>query len=131
MKKHLKSIRVGLLAATAGALLGGCSIINTATDGVSSTVEGVTNVTSSTSSDERSAAFVENRFASIRSEAARGEGEHLDSLAKLRGEPDRAEFARFMKERYDELFTGLEQPRDLLTRINRYRGRAAGTPTDA
>ncbi|MFL6655736.1 MAG: DUF3015 family protein [Sulfurifustis sp.] len=127
MAQQVKALRMALLGSVAGVLLGGCSVINTVTDGVSSTVEGVTKVTSSTSGDEKSAAFIENRFAAIRSEAARGEGEHLDSLAKLRGETDRVEFARFMKEHYDELFTGLEQPRELLTRIVRYRGRPAGS----
>lgn len=122
---------MALLGVVAGMLLGGCSVINTVTDGVTSTVEGITNVTSSTSSDEKSAAFIENRFAAIRAEAARGEGEHLDSLAKLRGETDRIEFAHFMKNHYADLFTGLAQPRELLTRIDRYRPRHAGSSTDA
>ncbi|HEY8553370.1 MAG TPA: DUF3015 family protein [Burkholderiales bacterium] len=105
----------------AALLLGGCSIINTVGEGLSSTVEGLSATTSSTTPDSGSAAFVETRFAAIRAEAARGEGEHLDSLAKLLGEPDRAAFARFMHARYAELFEGLEEPRELLSRIDRYR----------
>lgn len=125
MKQHaIKGIGMGLLVSVAGLFLGGCSVVETVSDGVSSTVDGMSKVTSSTtSSDEKSAKFVETRFASIRSEAARGEGEHLDSLAKLLGETDRTDFARFMKEHYAVLFTGLEQPRELLARIDRYRGR--------
>lgn len=122
----IKAIRIGLLVSVTGAVVSGCSIINTVGDGLSSTVEGITDVTSSSTSDEASASFVETRFASIRTEAARGEGENLDSLAKLLGETDRADFARFMKERYGELFTGLQQPRELLARIDRYRGTKTG-----
>lgn len=131
-QNRIKAIRMGLLALAAGSVVfSGCSVLETVTDGMSSTVEGITNVTGSTTPDEKTASFVDNRFASIRSEAARGEGEHLDSLAKMLGETDRAEFARFMKERYADLFTGLEQPRQLLVRIDRYRGRHAGAPKDA
>lgn len=118
----MDAIRIGLLVAVAGTIFSGCSIINTASEGVGT----ITDFTSSTTSDEQSAAFVETRFASIRAQAARGEGEDLDSLATLRGETDRAEFARFMKQRYGELFVGLEQPRELLVRLDRYRGRKAG-----
>lgn len=130
-QRAIKAIRIGLLVSVAGALFSGCSVLNTVGEGLTSTVEGVSKVTSSTTSDEESAAFVETRFASIRSDAARGEGEHLDSLAKLLGETDRADFARFMKERYSDLFTGLQQPRELLGRINRYRGRHADESKDA
>jgi nucleoid-associated protein YejK len=131
MKRHVKGIRIGLLVSVISALLSGCSVIETVSDGLHSTLDGVSKVASSTTPDEKSAAFVETRFASIRSEAARGEGEHLDSLAKLLGETDRADFARFMKERYADLFSGLERPRELLARIDRYRGRRADTSTDA
>lgn len=124
----IKGILVASFVSLGAALFSGCSVINTVGDGVSSTVEGISAVTSSTSDERQSAAFVETRFAAIRAEASRGEGEHLDSLATLLGETDRAGFARFMKNHYSELFTGIEQPRELLARIDRYRGREAGTP---
>lgn len=117
--KALELVRIGLVAVAASGIFSGCSILNTASEGIGS----VTDVTSSTTSDEKSAAFVDKRFAAIRAQAARGEGEDLDSLAMLRGETDRAAFARFMKERYGDLFTGLEQPRELLVRLDRFRGR--------
>lgn len=126
MRQSIEYVRSALVVSLLGLLLGACSVINTVGEGLSSTVEGITNVTSSTTSDDKSASFIEDRFASIRAEAARGEGENLDSLAKLLGETDRADFARFMKARYADLFTDLEQPRDLLSRIDRYRGRRAG-----
>lgn len=124
----VKAVGIGLVAAP---LLGGCSVLQTVTDGVGSTVDGMTNVTSSTTSDEQSSAFVETRFAAIRSEAAHGAGEDLDSLARLLGETDRVAFARFMKERYTDLFTGLKEPRDLLGRIHYFRGPRPGTSSDA
>jgi hypothetical protein len=132
MRQHLiKGIRIVLLVSVAGVLCGGCAILNTVGEGMTSAVNGVSKVTSSTTPDDKSAAFVETRFASIRSEAARGEGEHLDSLATLLGETDRTDFARFMKERYGDLFIGLQQPRDLLSRISRYRGEQVSTSKDA
>lgn len=131
VRQHvIKGIQIGLLVSVGAALFSGCSVLNTVGEGMSSTVEGISEATSSSTSDEESAAFIETRFASIRSEAARGEGEHIDSLAKLLGETDRADFARFMKERYADLFTGLQQPRELLGRIDRYRGRQAGASQD-
>jgi hypothetical protein len=124
----IKAIEIGLVTAP---LLGGCSVLQTVTNGVSSTVDGMTNVTSSSTSDQQSSAFVETRFAAIRSEAARGAGEDLDSLAKLLGEPDRVAFARFMKERYTDLFTGLREPRELLARIHHFRSPRPGVSSDA
>jgi hypothetical protein len=132
MRQHVKkSIRILLWVSVAAALCGGCAVVSTVTDAITEAVNGVTKVTSSTTSDNKSAEFVETRFASIRSEAARGEGEHLDSLATLLGETDRADFARFMKERYSDLFVGLQQPSELLPRISRYRGQQVSTPKDA
>lgn len=127
----IKGIFVGLAVSLGAVLASGCTVINTVGESVSSTVQGISAVTSSTSGERHSAAFIESRFAAIRAEAARGQGEHLDSLAKLLGETDRAGFARFMKEHYSELFVGLEQPRELLVRIDRYRGREAGTAEGA
>lgn len=128
MKRQIiiKAIGIGLLVA--GPLLGGCSVLETVSDGVGSTVDGVTKVTGSTTPEEKSAAFVQTRFAAIRSEAARGAGEDLDSLAKLLGETDRADFARFMKVHYAELFSGLKEPRELVARIHHFRGQRAGAP---
>lgn len=126
MKANVMSVvRIGLVAATASGIFSGCSTLNTASEGIGS----ITDVTSSTTSDDKSAAFVDKRFAAIRAQAARGAGEDLDSLATLRGETDRAAFARFMKERYGDLFTGLEQPRELLVRLDRFRGRNASQRT--
>jgi hypothetical protein len=109
------------------ALLAGCSFLSTTADGVSATVDSMTQATSttfasSTGDDASKSAFVNTRIEAIRFEAARGEGEHLDSLAALLGEPDRAAFARWMKDNYGQLFAGLREPQELLTRIEQRRG---------
>lgn len=104
--------------------LAGCSLFTTTTDTTTSAINSITDATSSTTDDSKKAEnFVNVRFAAIRSEAARGEGEHLDTLAHLRGEPSRAEFARFMKDNYAQLFSGLNEPRQLVSRIEQLRPR--------
>ena len=107
------------------AFLGGCSMIGTTTNGVSSTVGSIGDATSSTTGAFKGgkSAFVESRFAAIRYDAARGYGENLDTLATLLGEPDRAEFARWMKVHYGELFMDLDTPSELLVRIEARRSR--------
>ena len=101
------------------AFLGGCAIGDV---GNLIEVSRTTTSTSSASTDNKSA-FVESRFAAIRYDAARGYGENLDTLATLLGEPDRAEFARWMKAHYGDLFVGLDTPSELLARIETQRGR--------
>lgn len=89
---------------------------------VSSTSSRLSSSTSGTSEGDKSA-FVEARFAAIRYDAARGYGENLDTLATLLGEPDRVEFARWMKAHYGDLFVGLDAPSQLLVRIEARRRR--------
>jgi hypothetical protein len=105
--------------------LGGCTFIATTTNGITNSVESVSDATSSTTDkiSGKDAAFVETRFAAIRSDAARGYGENLDSLAVLLGEQDRAEFAGWMKQNYAMLFSDLSAPRELLARIESHLGR--------
>lgn len=107
------------------AFMGGCSFVATTTNGVSSTVNAISDVTSSTTDAFKGdkSAFVESRFAAVRYDAARGYGENLDTLAALLGEPDRAEFARWMKAHYGELFVDLDAPSELLVRIETRRSR--------
>lgn len=100
----------------------GCSAFTTTTDGVTSAFNSVTDTISSTTGSKSAGAFVGTRFAAIRFEAAKGEGEHLDSLAQLLGESDRPAFARFMKDNYARLFEGLSEPQELVSRIELYRG---------
>jgi hypothetical protein len=121
MKHSLSTFtRAGLLALPLAVT--GCSMFTTTTDGVTSAFNSVTDTISSTTGSKSAGAFVGTRFAAIRFEAAKGEGEHLDSLAQLLGETDRPAFARFMKDNYARLFEGLSEPQELVSRIELYRG---------
>ncbi|MCK5396586.1 MAG: DUF3015 family protein [Gammaproteobacteria bacterium] len=84
----------------------------------------ITDITSSTSSaldtvtpDVTLNRFVDVRIASIKKEAAAGEGENLDALAKLMGKQDKTAFSGWMQTNYDELFNNLQQPTELISRI--------------
>ena len=112
-----KSLRVVVPAVAVG-LLAGCSMFTSTTDGVSKLTYSTSDMVSSTTPSGKSAQnFVDTRYAAIRKEAAQGGGEHIDSLAILLNEPDRAAFARWMKDNYATLFTASAGPQDLLKRI--------------
>lgn len=83
-----------------------------------------TDVTSSTSStvdtitpDVTLNRFVDVRIASIKKEAAAGQGENLDALAQLMGKTDKQAFSGWMQVNYDVLFNDLQQPKELISRI--------------
>ncbi len=83
-----------------------------------------TDITSSTSSSVDAVTpditlnrFVDVRIASIKKEAAAGEGENLDALAQLMGKQDKQAFSGWMQVNYDALFNNLEQPKELISRI--------------
>ena len=89
--------------------LGGC----TTTDITSSTSGTLDTVTPDVTLNR----FVDVRLASIQKEAAQGEGENLDALAELMGKKDKQAFSIWMHTNYDELFSGLEKPTQLISRI--------------
>lgn len=61
--------------------------------------------------------FVDVRLASIQQDAAQGEGENLDALADLMGKTDKQAFSHWMQVNYEALFTDLEKPAELISRI--------------
>lgn len=91
------------------AVLGACATSETLSS-VSSTLDTVT-------PDITLNQFIEIRMTAIQQEAAAGEGENLDALAELVGTPDKAAFARMLQVNYEHLFDDLDQPADLLARI--------------
>ena len=109
----MKTINRNLLAAAvlgvSGALVSGCSI----TDVTSSTSGTLDTVTPDVTLNH----FIDTRFASLQKEAAKGDGENLDALAELLGKDDKPAFSSWMHDNYDDLFTGLEQPNQLISRI--------------
>lgn len=119
------SLRHIVLAAGVAVLASGCGLEATVTNGVSSTVNSISDATSSTTKtvtpDGSKSAFVNYRLDAIAFDAARGGGENLDTLASLLGETDRAEFGRWTRSNYARLFIGLQTPDELLSRIEQYR----------
>lgn len=103
-KKVTGALVVGMLMATAGC---------TTTDVTSSTSSSVDAVTPDVTLNR----FVDVRIASIKKEAAAGQGENLDALAQLMGKQDKQAFSGWMQVNYDVLFNGLEQPEELISRI--------------
>lgn len=118
----------GLVAIiTAAAMMSGCALITAATDATVDGFHATTNATSSSShsfnTEARSQAvqFVRSDIDAIRTDAARGHGEEIDALTDLLHEPNADEFGRWMQVHYAQLFDGLDQPEQLLTRIDKYR----------
>ena len=103
-----KSSLAAVLLTTA-ILLGGCTI----TDVTSSTSGTLDTVTPDVTLNR----FVDVRMASIQKEAAQGQGENLDALAELMGKKDKQAFSIWMHTNYDALFSDLEKPAQLISRI--------------
>lgn len=61
--------------------------------------------------------FVDVRLASIQQGAAKGQGEDLEALADLMGKKDKQAFSQWMQTNYAVLFTDLNQPSELISRI--------------
>lgn len=90
---------------------------------------GITDITSSTSStldaitpDITLNNFIDRRLEAIRKDAASGGGENIDALAELMGKEDTAQFAAFMQQNYDQLFSNVKQSSELIARIEQFNG---------
>lgn len=88
----------------------------------------ITDFTSSTSStldavtpDVTLNRFVDVRIASIKKEAAAGQGENLDALAEMLGTQDKAAFSKWMQTNYQDLFGNLNKPKELVSRLKTYQ----------
>jgi|SRR5690625_3809843 len=121
-------LATGALALTAAAaLLAGCSAITSTTNGVKNGFISTSHTTSSTSgagggsamNNQQAVAFVKSQLPAIREDAARGAGENAEALAYLLHRKHPATFAQWMQGHYQQLFTDLDQPADLLARIGR------------
>ena len=108
-KTHLKDAISSIIVVSALLGVSACSII----DGTSTTSSSVDTVTPDVTLNR----FVDVRIASIKKEAAAGEGENLEALANLMGKQDKAAFSGWMQTNYDELFNNLQQPTELISRI--------------
>jgi len=61
--------------------------------------------------------FVNKRFVAIRHDAANGGGENLDALAQLFGEKNKQVFAKKMQTNFDGVFRNVDEPVDIIARI--------------
>jgi hypothetical protein len=105
----ISSLTAAILTMTLAS--GGCTI----TDVTSSTSGTLDTVTPDVTLNR----FVDVRLASIQKEAAQGNGENLDALAELMGKKDKQAFTSWMHTNYDELFSNLEKPSQLISRIEK------------
>ena len=87
----------------------GCTIVEV-TSSTSGTLDAVT-------PDITLNKFVDLRFANIQKDAAQGDGENLDTLAKLMGKSDRKAFSTWVHNNYENLFSDLAEPSQLISRI--------------
>lgn len=127
-KAYIDLTRTVIIALAGAGMMSGCSLITSTTDAIAESVHATTDTTSSTShsfdSDDahaRAVQFVKSDIVAIRADAARGYGEEISALAYLLDEPNAAEFGRWMQRHYVELFVGLENPEQLLARIDHAR----------
>lgn len=111
---HLKSAVSSIFVISALLAVSACTL----TDITSSTTSIVDTVTPDITLNR----FVDVRIASIKKEAAAGEGENLEALARLMGKQDKSAFSGWMQVHYDELFNNLEQPTELISRIETLSG---------
>jgi len=94
---------------------------------------GITDVTSSTSStvdavtpDVTVNEFVNKRFIAIRNEAAKGSGENLNALAELMGKKDSHIFAKNIKTNFDQIFSNVNMPTDIIAKIEEHNDFSKG-----
>lgn len=122
------SIRHNTLLLTVAATLGGCALtdVTSVPFDVASTVANSASSSSSGGDESPDRAslqthYVATQIDSIREDAARGHGEALEVLALLLEEPDVHAFGSWTRANYDELFSGLRQPTELLARLDTLR----------
>ena len=88
----------------------------------------ITDITSSTSSTLDAATpdvtlnnFINTRYAAIRQDAARGQGENIEALAQLMGEQNSEQLAGWMQTNYDKLFTQGQTSAELMSKLEQYK----------
>jgi len=92
-----------------------CAVFTEVSSSTSSTADAVT-------PDITLNEFVQKRYVAIRHDAANGGGENLDALAQLLGKKDKTKFAGLMKENFDRIFNDIEEPSQIITRIELQAG---------
>ena len=106
MKKVTKILVVSSILVN----LSACAVFTEVSSSTSSTSDAVT-------PDVTLNEFVNKRYVAIRHDAANGGGENLDALAQLLGEKDKNAFADRMQTNFDSIFKNIDQPSEILARI--------------
>lgn len=106
MKTMIKLVSTAALVVSVSA----CTAITDFTSSTSSTLDAVT-------PDVTLNEFVNKRYVAIRHDAANGGGEHITALAQLMGKQDTRDFARLMQANFDSIFTDVDQPAEIIARI--------------
>lgn len=115
-----------LLAALLATGLAGCMTTDATTlpfDLASTTGDAAS---SSSGDDDETASlrtrhYVRTQLDWIEREAAGGEGEHIETLAVLLGEEDPGAFASWAQAHHGQLFSNLQEPEELIARIDARR----------
>ncbi len=105
MNLPFKLTAIALLTASVSA----CTAITDFTSSTSSTLDAIT-------PDITVNEFVNKRYVAIRHDAANGGGENLQALAQLMGK-DQQQLASLMQQNFDSIFSDVEQPADIIARI--------------
>jgi hypothetical protein len=110
----MKFVTKTIVFSTALSALIGCTAITDVTSSTSSTLDTVT-------PDITLNNFIDKRYDAIRKDAAAGGGENIDALAQLMGQKDTAALASWMQENYEQIFSEIEQPSQLVSQIEAYK----------
>lgn len=106
----MKNITSFLALSVLAVSITACSAITDFTSSTSTTVDTVT-------PDVTVNEFVTKRYVAIRNEAAKGSGENLNALAQLMGKKDSHEFAKNIKTNFDDIFSDVKTPIDIIAKI--------------
>ena len=109
MKATIKTLLLSGMFASMTA----CTAITEVTSSTSSTLDAVT-------PDVTLNRFIDQRYDSIRKDAAKGGGENIEALAQLMGEKNSEQLGKWMQAHYDQLFSASNQPEQLAIKIEQF-----------
>ncbi len=109
MKFNIKTLLLGGIVISMTA----CSALTEVTSSTSSTTDAVT-------PDVTLNDFIDQRYDSIKKDAAKGGGENIEALAQLMGQKNGKQLGQWMQVNYDQLFSQSGQATQLAVKMERY-----------
>lgn len=108
-----------VISAAAALALGGCGLSNKNLTTIGSTAATTAVTTHENNKDDlaRARRFAKSQKVALRRDAARGEGEVVETFASLLHERNLREFSAWMQSNYALLYTDAPDQRDLVTRV--------------